>query len=296
MPPAVSWPTKTENNSMKNRNIIVTGGNAGIGLATSIALAKQGANVFIVCRSKEKAEAAVKEISKASGNTNIRYFLADLSSQKSIRALAAEIRKELSVIDVLINNAGGVFPEFRLTEDGIESCIATNHFVYFLLTNLVLDLVKKSDYARIVNVSSNSHYRGKIDFESFTKDKGYFITSAYEQSKLANVLFTNELADRLSGTHVTVNSLHPGVVNTQIGNKGTQWYAALFWSLTAKLFGVTIEEGARTSIYLASSPEVKNVTGKYFDSCTERKASNNGLDKNLGKELWRVSEQMCPLA
>ncbi|MBP7389532.1 MAG: SDR family oxidoreductase [Chitinophagales bacterium] len=281
---------------MKNRNIIVTGGNAGIGLATSIALAKQGANVFIVCRSKEKAEAAVKEISKASGNTNIRYFLADLSSQKSIRALAADIRKELSVIDVLINNAGGVFPEFRLTEDGIESCIATNHFAYFLLTNLVLDLVKKSDYARIVNVSSNSHYRGKIDFESFTKDKGYFITSAYEQSKLANVLFTNELADRLSGTHVTVNSLHPGVVNTQIGNKGTQWYAALFWSLTAKLFGVTIEEGARTSVYLASSPEVKNVTGKYFDSCTERKASNNGLDKNLGKELWRVSEQMCPLA
>lgn len=280
---------------MKNKNVIVTGGNAGIGLATAKAIAGMGANVFIVARQPDKAQQAVDEIKKASGNNDVRYFIADLSSQKSIRKLAEEIKTQVPVIDVLVNNAGGVFPEFKLTEDGIESTIALNHFAYFLLTNLLLENIKKSSYARIVNVSSNSHYRGKMDFESFTKDKGYFITSAYEQSKLANVLFTNELAERLHGTGVTVNSLHPGVVNTQIGNKGTQWYAALFWSLTAKLFGVSPEEGARTSVYLAASPDVNGVTGKYFDSCKERKVAATAADKSLGKDLWRVSEQRCPL-
>lgn len=281
---------------MQNKNVIITGGNAGIGLATAKALAKMGANVFIVSRDGAKAQRAAEEIAKETGNANVKYFVADLSSQKSVRALAEEIKRELPVVDVLINNAGGVFPEFKLTEDGIDISIATNHFAYFLLTNLLLEQIKKSDYARIVNVSSNSHYRGKIDFDSFTKDTGYFITKAYEQSKLANVLFTNELADRLSNTHVTVNALHPGVVNTSIGTKGTQWYASLFWSLTATLFGVTTEQGARTSVYLASSTEVKKVTGKYFDNCKEKKASALALDKNLGKELWRVSEQLCPLA
>src|SRR5689334_16012402 len=192
---------------MKNRNIIITGGNAGIGLATAIALAKLGANIYIVARSKEKGVEAIKNIITASGNSNIKYFVANLASQKSIRQLAAEIKNEISVLDVLINNAGGVFPDFKLSEDGLEMTIATNHFAYFLLTNLLLDLIKKSDYARIVNVSSDSHYRGKIDFESFTKNKSYFVRHSYPQSKLANVLFTNELAERLRNTHVTVNSL-----------------------------------------------------------------------------------------
>jgi len=280
---------------MKGRNVIITGGNAGIGLATSIALAKQGANVYIVSRSKDKAEEAVKTIIDESGNKSVKHFVANLSSQKSIRQLASEIKNEISVIDVLINNAGGTFSDFTLSDDGLEMTIATNHFSYFLLTNLMLDRIKKSDYARIVNVASGSHYKGKIDFESFGKKKNYFIMKAYEQSKLANVLFTNELAERLKGTNVTANSLHPGFVKTQIGNKNATWYSDLFWSIATTLGAISVEDGAKTSVYLASSPEVKNVTGKYFDKCKEKKPSAFALDKELGKQLWKKSEELCPI-
>ena len=280
---------------MKGRNVIITGGNAGIGLATSIALAKQGANIYFVSRGKDKAEEAVKTIVAESGNKNVKYFLANLSSQKSIRKLASEIKNEMSVIDVLINNAGGTFTDFTLSEDGLEMTIATNHFAYFLLTNLLLDSIKKSDCARIVNVASGSHYQGKIDFESFTKNKSYFIMKAYGQSKLANVLFTNELADRLKDTNITVNSLHPGFVKTQIGNKNASWYSNLFWSIIT-LGAISVEDGAKTSVYLASSPEVKSVTGKYFDKCKEKKAAALALDKELGKQLWKKSEELCPIA
>ena len=279
---------------MKARNVIITGGNAGIGLATSIALAQQGANIYIVARDKAKAEEAVQTIISSSGNKNVKYFIANLSSQKSIRKLASEIKKEMSVVDVLINNAGGTFSDFTLSEDGLEMTIATNHFAYFLLTNLLLDSIKKSDYARIVNVSSGSHYKGKIDFESFGKKKSYFIMKAYEQSKLANVLFTNELAERLSATKVTVNSLHPGFVKTNIGNKNASWYSDLFWSLVTR-FAISVEDGAKTSVYLASSPEVKNVTGKYFDKSKEKKPAALALNKELGRELWKRSEQLCPV-
>ncbi len=280
---------------MKGRNVIITGGNAGIGLATSIALAKQGANIYFVSRGKDKAEEAVKTIVAESGNKNVKYFLANLSSQKSIRKLASEIKNEMSVIDVLINNAGGTFTDFTLSEDGLEMTIATNHFAYFLLTNLLLDSIKKSDCARIVNVASGSHYQGKIDFESFTKNKSYFIMKAYGQSKLANVLFTNELADRLKDTNVTVNSLHPGFVKTQIGNKNASWYSNLFWSIIT-LGAISVEDGAKTSVYLASSPEVKGVTGKYFDKCKEKKPAALAFDKELGKQLWKKSEELCPTA
>ena len=279
---------------MKGRNVIITGGNAGIGLATSIALAKQGANVYIVSRSKDKAEEAVKTIIDESGNKSVKHFVANLSSQKSIRQLASEIKNEMSVVDVLINNSGGTFSDFTLSDDGLEMTIATNHFAYFLLTNLLLDRIKKSDYARIVNVASGSHYKGKIDFESFGKKKSYFIMKAYEQSKLANVLFTNELAERLKGTNVTTNSLHPGFVRTHIGNKNATWYSDLFWSRATTLGAISVEEGAKTSVYLASSPEVKNVTGKYFDKCKEKKPAALALDKELGKQLWKRSEELCP--
>ena len=281
---------------MKNKNVIITGGNAVIGLATSIALAKKGANIYIVSRSKEKAEEAVKEIIAAIGNKNVKYFLADLSSQKSIRKLASEIKNEMSLVDVLINNAGCAFIKFELSNDGLEKTIATNHFAYFLLTNLLLDLIKKSDYARIVNISSDSHYRGKIDFESFTKDKSYFVRHSYPQSKLANVLFTNELAERLKGTNVTVNSLHPGFVKTRIGNKDSTWYSTIVWSILTKFGAISVEDGAKTSVYLASSPEVKDVTGKYFDKCKEKEPATLALDKKLGKELWEKSEEFCPLS
>jgi NAD(P)-dependent dehydrogenase (short-subunit alcohol dehydrogenase family) len=281
---------------MENRNIIITGGNAGIGLATAIGLAKKGANVFIVCRDKSKAESAVEEIKAKSSNLKVSYFLADLSAQKSIRNLAIEIKKSVPIVDVLINNAGGVFPELKRSEDGLEMTIATNHFAYFLLTNLLLENINKSDYARIINVASDSHYKGKIDFDSFSENKGYFILKAYEQSKLANVLFTNELAKKLIDTHVTVNSLHPGFVKTSIGNKGTQWYAGLLWSLATNIGAISMADGAKTSIYLASSEEVKGVSGKYFDKCKQKTAVALAYDALLQSELWRVSEQLCPIS
>jgi NAD(P)-dependent dehydrogenase (short-subunit alcohol dehydrogenase family) len=280
---------------MQNKNVLITGGNAGIGLATAIDLAKKGANIFIVSRSEEKAKEAVQKINAENGNANAKYFLADLSSQKSIRALAEAVKKEITVLDVLINNAGGVFPDFKLSDDGLEMTIATNHFAYFLLTNLLLDLVKKSDYARIVNVSSGSHYKGKIDFASFTENKGYFILKAYEQSKLANVLFTQELAERLAATNVTVNALHPGFVKTDIGKKGTQWYASLFWTISSNLTAISVEDGAKTSIYLASSDAVKNVSGKYFDKCKEKTPAPLAADKALQKQLWAESERLCAI-
>lgn len=280
---------------MQNKNVLITGGNAGIGLATAINLAKKGANIFIVSRSEEKAKEAVQKINAESGNANAKYFLADLSSQKSIRVLAETVKKEITVLDVLINNAGGVFPDFKLSEDGLEMTIATNHFAYFLLTNLLLDLIKKSDYARIVNVSSGSHYKGKIDFASFTENKGYFILKAYEQSKLANVLFTQELAERLAATNVTVNALHPGFVKTDIGKKGTQWYANLFWTISSNLTAISVEDGAKTSIYLASSDTVKNVSGKYFDKCKEKTPAPLAADKALQKQLWAESERLCAI-
>lgn len=280
---------------MKNRNVIITGGNAGIGFETARVLAQMGANIYIVSRDETKAQNAVQQLIAATQNNNIYYFIADLSSQKAIHKLTAEIKQKLDKIDVLLNNAGGVFPEFRLSEDGLEMTIATNHFSSFLLTNLLLDLVKKSDYARIITVSSGSHYRGVIDFESFTKEKSYFIMKAYEQSKLANVLFTFELANRLKGTHVTANCLHPGFVHTHIGNKGTQWYASLLWSLSTRLGGLSVEAGAKTSIYLASSDEVKGVTGKYFEKCKVKEPSKSAQDVALQKELWKRSEMFCPL-
>ena len=280
---------------MKNKIVLITGASSGIGLATAEALAAKGAELILVARSEEKLKQVIEQIISKTGNKYIRYYLADFSSQASIRSLADQIKRDYQKIDVLLNNAGGVFPEFKLNQDGLEMTIATNHFAYFLLTNLLLDLVKKSDYARIVNVASESHYKGKIDFDSFTKEKGYFIMKAYEQSKLANVLFTAALADKLKDTQVNVNCLHPGFVKTDIGNKDTQWFVKIFWTLASRLAAISVESGAQTSLYLASSPELKGITGKYFDKCKEKDPAPLAKDKELQKELWRVSEQLCPL-
>ena len=280
---------------MKDKIVLITGASSGIGLATAEALAAKGAQLILVSRSEDKLKQAIDQISGKTGNKNISFYLADFASQKSIRSLADQIKRDYQKIDVLLNNAGGVFPEFKLNPDGLEMTIGTNHFAYFLLTNLLLDLVKKSDYARIVNVASESHYKGKIDFESFTKEKGYFIMKAYEQSKLANVLFTAALADKLKDTQVTVNCLHPGFVKTDIGNKDTQWFVKIFWTLASRLAGISVESGAQTSVYLASSTEVKGITGKYFEKCKEKEPATLAKDKELQKEVWRVSEQLCPL-
>lgn len=281
--------------SMNGKTVLVTGGSSGIGYETAKELAKQGAEVILAARSGEKLKEAVTSIKSVTGNGKLKYYTADFSSQRSVRELAEKVKKDYTKLDVLVNNAGGVFYAFKLTEDGLETTIATNHFAYFLLTNLLLDLLKKADNARIVNVASESHYSGKIDFESFKKDKGYSIMKAYGQSKLANVLFTAELAERLRDTRITANSLHPGFVRTGIGTKGLPGFIRGIWSFATRLGAISPEEGAKTSVYLATSSAVNGVTGRYFDKCKVKEESALAKDKQLQKELWTVSEQLCPL-
>ncbi|MBY0424524.1 MAG: SDR family NAD(P)-dependent oxidoreductase, partial [Cytophagales bacterium] len=202
------------------------------------------------------------------------------------------IHAQFDHIDVLLNNAGAVFPDFQLSEDGIEKTMAVNHFSYFLLTYHLLDLLQKSNSARIVNVASDSHYAGEIDFESFTQNKGYFILKAYEQTKLANVLFTYELDRRLKGTNCTVNALHPGRVKTQIGNKNQPWYLSAFWSMFTFFTGVSVEKGAKTQLFLASSHDVEGISGKYFSNSKVKVSSPLSLDTALANKLWLESERL----
>lgn len=279
---------------MNKKTIVITGGNDGIGYQTALELAKMGASILIVSRNEQKAKEAVERIKSATGN-NVQYVLAELSSQKSIRKAAAEIRKRVEKIDVLINNAGGTFGSFELTEDGLEKTIATNHFAYFLLTGLLLDLIKKSEDARVVNVSSDSHFKGAIDLDSFTKNKSYFVLKAYAQSKLANVLFTFELAERLKHTQVTVNCLHPGFVQTRIGSKSGH-FASFLWIVLTKIAATRLENGAKTSVYLAASPEVKGVSGKYFTKCKPAEPLAVAHDKKLREKLWAASESLSGFA
>lgn len=280
---------------MEGKTVLITGGNAGIGYATAVGLAEKGARTIIVTRNERKGEKAVKEIKEESGSDKVSFLTADLSSQKEVRALASAFKERYDKLDVLINNAGAFFSEFKLTGDGIERQWAINHLAPFLLTNLLLDTLKKSAPARIVNVSSRAHYRGEIHFDDLNLSKNYRgYPTAYAQSKLANVLFTYELDRRLQGTDVTANCLHPGVVKTSIAQKNSSGISSFIWGLF-KPFMVTPEEGAKTSIYLASSPEVEGVSGKYFDNCKPKKSSKLSHDIELAKKLWEVSEEQVGL-
>ncbi len=275
---------------MKNKTVVITGGNDGIGYQTALQLARLGANVIIIGRNEEKTKQAYENIQAEPGAGKAHDIIADLSVMKNIRRAAAEIRGITDKVDVLINNAGGVFTNFELTEDGLEKSIATNHFAYFLLTGLLLDLIKKSDDARIINVSSDAHYNGKIDFDSFTSNKSYNLFIGYRQNKLANILFTYELAERLKNTQVTVNSLHPGTVKTKLANKAGFLIGAA-WSLVT-LFSMSPAKGAKTSVFLATDESVKNITGRYFSNCKQVEPHPAAHDKDLRKKLWEVSEKL----
>jgi len=282
---------------MQNKNILITGATAGIGFETAIALAKKGANIYIHGRNKERAQKAAEEIISATGNKNIDYFIADLSSQKEVRRLAEEVKAKLPRLDVLLNNAGAAFQQRQLSDDGIEMTLANNHLSYFLLTNLLLDLLKKSSPARIVNVASHSHYSGKFDFDDMLMQKGYNGLKAYERSKLGNVLFTLELAERLKGSGITVNALHPGVVKTEISKKHSGLVVQIGWKIFEVMQGaITAEEGAKTSVYLASSPEVEGETGKYFDLCKHKWHSRYSQTEGLKEKLWELSEKLTGLS
>jgi len=272
---------------MTGKVCIVTGANTGIGKETALELAKLGATVVMVCRDRHRGEEALREIKQKSGNDNVALMLCDLSSQRSIRQFATDFMYKHDRLDVLVNNAGVVLRGHSMTEDGVESTFAINHLGYFLLTNLLLDLLKKSAPARIVNVASAAHKFGSLDVNAWPTGRNYSAFAAYANSKLANILFTRELAQRLTGTGVTANCLHPGPV-------GTNLFRGLpkFLQTIIKLVTISPQRGARTSIYLASSPAVEEITGKYFASCRQQESSEASRNKVAAKDLWDLSAEL----
>ena len=281
--------------NLTGKTALVTGANSGIGLEASVVLAKQGATLVMVSRDAKKGEAAVAEVKTRSGSQNVSLLLCDFSSQASIRALAAKYRETHARLDLLINNAGSVSATRQTTVDGLEQTFAVNHLGYFLLTNLLLDLIEKSAPARIVNTASTGHHQGTMDFDNLQFEKGgYGIMAAYGRSKLGNILFTRELARRLEGKGVTVTCLHPGAVATTIWSKAP-WYARPFLKLGAMFFMISPEEGGSRIAYLATSPEVEGKTGEFFDQNAVAKTSRLARDPELAKKLWDVSAKLTGL-
>jgi len=280
---------------MQGKVCIVTGANSGIGKATSLGLAQMGATVVMVCRDRTKGEEAQNEIKTKSGNDAVDLMLAELSSQDSIRQLVENFQQHYTQLHVLINNAGGVNLSRRDTVDGFEMTFAVNYLAPFLLTNLLLDKLKASAPARIVNVSSESHESGYIKMDNLQLEKKYRLMRAYGQSKLALVLFTYELARRLQGTGVTANCLHPGFVATNIGQSGVGRVGRSIVKLIFSSFGISPEEGAKTSIYLASSPDIEGVTGKYFVKSIPVRSAPISYDESLQRQLWEESAKLVNL-
>ncbi len=275
---------------MKERVCLVTGASSGIGKKTALGLARKGATVILLCRDRGRGEAALSEIKAESGNDRVALELCDLSSQRSIRAFAEGFEARHPALHVLVNNAGLIVGERTITEDGLELTFALNHLGYFLLTTLLLDLLKKSAPARIVNVASEAQSIGRIDFEDLGGERAYNPMRAYCQSKLANVVFTYELARRLEGTGVTANCLHPGAVGTNFGQTGTPFFR--FLVRLGKPFLLSEEKGAETSIFLASDPEIEGVSGKYFAKKKAVRSSKVSYDLVAAARLWEVSGKL----
>ena len=279
---------------MRGKLCMVTGATSGIGMVTSQVLAQAGAEVIVVGRNKEKSEATVDRIRQQTGNPTVEYMLADLSSQAAIRQLAETFKRQHERLDVLVNNAGAFFLWRQQSVDGIEMTFALNHMGYFLLTNLLLDKLKASAPARVINVSSGSHRGERINFNHLQGKRFYNGFRAYGESKLANIYFTYELARRLEGTGVTVNAMHPGFVATNIGtNNG--WIVRAIRPLM-DLFALSAEEGADTINYLAVSKEVENITGKYFIKRKAVSSSPISYDESLARRLWQVSMKLTGLS
>jgi NAD(P)-dependent dehydrogenase (short-subunit alcohol dehydrogenase family) len=279
---------------MRDKVCLVTGATSGIGLVTARELVRRGARVVVVGRDPARCENAVRKIADATGGRQAETLLADLSSQRQVRELARQFRERHGRLDVLVNNAGGLWLERRLTEDGLEMTFAVNHLAYFRLTHLLLDTLKASAASRVVNVASAAHRGATLDFNDLQGERGYSGWQAYCRSKLANILFTYELARRLQTTGVTANALHPGWVATGFGG-GNGWRGRLLRGVAA-LFALGEEAGARTSVYLATSPEVEGVTGRYFDRERPVASSPASLDEDAARRLWRVSEELTGVA
>ncbi|XP_068459486.1 retinol dehydrogenase 13-like [Clinocottus analis] len=283
--------------SMEGKTVLITGGNTGIGKETAVDLAKRGARVLLACRDMDRANKAAEEVKKRSGNDNVIVKKLDLASLKSVRQLARDVLASEERLDVLINNAGIMSCPKWQTEDGFEMQFGVNHLGHFLLTNCLLDLLKKSAASRIVTVSSLAHERGEISFDDIHHDKDYLPRKSYAQSKLANVLFTRELANKLQGTGVTTYSLHPGIIRTELGRHFLPtlplWKRVVFTPL--KFLIKTPTEGAQTTIYCAVEESLQNESGLYYSDCAPKTAAPQGLDDEAAKKLWDLSASMVGL-
>jgi len=270
---------------------MITGANSGIGKATAIGLAKMNATIVMICRDKERGENAQKEIIELTGNKNVDLLLCDLSSLEAIRRLTTEFKGRYQNLHVLINNAGVMMKKGSVSPDGFEMNLAVNHLAPFLLTNLLLDILKKSAPSRIINVSSAAHRMAKLDLDDLqSENKKLRLMRIYGNSKLALMLFSQELSRKLEGTDVTINTVHPGVVATNLGRHQSKFSQGF-----SKAFFKKPDKGAETSIYLASSSEVEGITGKFFVNKETRKSSEESYNEENAKKMWRISVEMTGL-
>ena len=283
----------SEHKAMLNKTVLVTGATGGIGKATAFGLARMGARIAVVGRDRDRTHQAARDI-QAGGEAAVEIFVADLASLAQVRRLAEEVMNRLPGIDVLINNVGGYWHTRHVTVDGLEHTFALNHLAPFLLTGLLLEQMKVTDGARIVNVASQAQSQGRIDFSDLQGERSYSGAKAYNQSKLANVMFTYELARRLQGGSVTVNALHPGVVSTGFGNEDPglvqRWMVPLI-----RPFMKDPQQGANTSIHVASSPDLHRVTGRYFVDSKPKRTSRLSYDSAASARLWHLSADLVSL-
>jgi NAD(P)-dependent dehydrogenase (short-subunit alcohol dehydrogenase family) len=281
------------NEDMEGKTVLVTGGTAGIGLVTARRLAGKGAHVIVVGRSRERGERAVADIGRATGARRADFLAADLADQAKVRDLAEAVSGRFARLDVLINNAGGMFGQRRESPQGLEMTFALNHLSYVVLTCLLLPALRAAAPARIVNVASAAHRGVRLDFDDLQMRHGYSAWKAYKRSKLANLLFTHALARRLDWQNVTVNALHPGFVATDIGVRH-RFVPAFVWQL-AKLGAISPDRGADTPVYLASAPQVAGVHGRYFIKCSPADTSAAARDRDAAERLWRESIALTSL-
>lgn len=274
--------------NLEGRVVLVSGASNGIGLASARALAGLGATTYLVARDRARGEAAVRQVREATGNDRVSLFVADLSSQAEVRRAAAEVRASTGRLHVLVNNAGAIYARRELSADGLEMTFALNHLGYFLLARELLPLLEASAPSRVVNVSSAAHRRARMDWEDLLGERAYSSWKAYAQSKLANILFTRELARRVAGRGITANALHPGAVATGWARNNGGLYR-LIMQMGAP-FLARPDRGARTSVYVASAPELQGVTGKYFVNERAAEPSRAAQDDAAARRLWDVSE------
>ncbi|MBS2020593.1 MAG: SDR family oxidoreductase [Deltaproteobacteria bacterium] len=275
---------------MHDKRVVLTGASRGIGRETALALGRLGADLSLVVRDRARGEAVAAEVGALGAGGDVRVFVGDLSSMAEVKRVGEELASAHDRVDVLVNNAGALLMDRQVTKDGYEATFATNHLAYFLLTKILLDRVKASPNGRIVNVASEAHRRGALDLDDLMSTRGYSGFRVYSTSKLANILFTSELARRLGASHVTTNSLHPGVIASGFA-RNNGGVVGLLARLAAP-FLMSSADGCKTTVFLATDPSVATTSGKYFDDSKEKKPSRAARDESTARRLWEASEEL----